>query len=99
TAAFDLTRGPLIRGCLLQVEDARHVLLLTVHHIVSDGWSMGVLTRELLALYPALRRGETDPLPALSIQYADYALWQQGWMSGERLQHQAAYWRQVLEGA
>ncbi|WP_370683506.1 amino acid adenylation domain-containing protein [Pseudomonas syringae pv. atrofaciens] len=99
TAAFDLTRGPLIRGCLLQVEDARHVLLLTVHHIVSDGWSMGVLTRELLALYPALRRGETDPLPALSIQYADYAVWQQGWMSGERLQHQAAYWRQVLEGA
>ncbi|SOS20803.1 non-ribosomal peptide synthetase [Pseudomonas cerasi] len=99
TAAFDLTRGPLIRGCLLQVEDERHVLLLTVHHIVSDGWSMGVLTRELLALYPALRRGEADPLPALSIQYADYAVWQQGWMSGERLQHQAAYWRQALEGA
>ncbi|KPW24811.1 Amino acid adenylation, partial [Pseudomonas syringae pv. aceris] len=99
TAAFDLTRGPLIRGCLLQVEDERHVLLLTVHHIVSDGWSMGVLTRELHALYPALRRGEADPLPALSIQYADYAVWQQGWMSGERLQHQAAYWRQALEGA
>ncbi|WP_057407755.1 non-ribosomal peptide synthetase [Pseudomonas amygdali] len=99
TAAFDLTRGPLIRGCLLQVEDEQHVLLLTVHHIVADGWSLGVLTRELLALYPALHQGKDDPLPALAIQYADYAVWQQGWMSGERLQHQAAYWRQALEGA
>ncbi|KPY17506.1 Amino acid adenylation [Pseudomonas savastanoi pv. phaseolicola] len=99
TAAFDLTRGPLIRGCLLQVEDEQHVLLLTVHHIVADGWSLGVLTRELLALYPALHQGKDDPLPVLAIQYADYAVWQQGWMSGERLQHQAAYWRQALEGA
>ncbi|WP_122386926.1 non-ribosomal peptide synthetase [Pseudomonas syringae group genomosp. 7] len=99
TARFDLARGPLIRGCLLQVEDTQHVLLLTVHHIVADGWSMGVLTRELLALYPALRQGRDDPLPALAIQYADYAVWQQGWMNGERLHHQAAYWRQALEGA
>ncbi|EGH09040.1 non-ribosomal peptide synthetase SyfB, partial [Pseudomonas amygdali pv. morsprunorum str. M302280] len=98
-APFDLTRGPLIRGSLLQLEDERHVLLLIVHHIVADGWSMGVLTRELLALYPALRHGEADPLPALAIQYADYAVWQQSWMSGERLQHQAAYWRQTLDGA
>ncbi|KTC01815.1 non-ribosomal peptide synthetase [Pseudomonas syringae] len=96
---FDLTRGPLIRGSLLQLEDERHVLLLTVHHIVADGWSMGVLTRELLALYPALRHGKADPLPALAIQYADYAVWQQSWMSGERLQHQATYWRQTLDGA
>ncbi|MCF5572459.1 amino acid adenylation domain-containing protein [Pseudomonas syringae] len=98
-APFDLARGPLIRGSLLQVEDERHVLLLTVHHIVADGWSMGVLTRELLALYPALRQGKGDPLPELAIQYADYAVWQQSWMSGERLQHQAAYWLQTLDGA
>ncbi|OUM08507.1 non-ribosomal peptide synthetase [Pseudomonas syringae] len=98
-APFDLARGPLIRGSLLQLEDQRHVLLLTVHHIVADGWSMGVLTRELLALYSAFRQGKADPLPALAIQYADYAVWQQSWMSGERLQHQAAYWHQTLDGA
>ncbi|KPW23100.1 Non-ribosomal peptide synthetase SyfB, partial [Pseudomonas cannabina pv. alisalensis] len=98
-APFDLTRGPLIRGRLLQMEDERHVLLLTVHHIVADGWSMGVLTRELLALYPAFRQSKADPLPELAIQYADYAVWQQSWMSGERLQHQAAYWHQALDGA
>nr|UXB94867.1 non ribosomal peptide synthetase [Pseudomonas syringae] len=99
SATFDLSRGPLIRGRLLQTADDRHIVLLTVHHIVADGWSMGVLMRELLALYPALHHGKSDPLPALSIQYADYAVWQQHWMSGERLQHQAAYWRQALDGA
>ncbi|WP_191902291.1 condensation domain-containing protein, partial [Pseudomonas viridiflava] len=72
---------------------------LTVHHIVADGWSMGVLTQELLALYPAFCQEQPDPLPPLAIQYADYAVWQRRWLTGERLQHQAAYWRQVLEGA
>ncbi|WP_122815465.1 non-ribosomal peptide synthetase, partial [Pseudomonas viridiflava] len=98
-APFDLAHGPLIRARLLQVADERHVLLLTVHHIVADGWSMGVLTQELLALYPAFCQEQPDPLPPLAIQYADYAVWQRRWLTGERLQHQAAYWRQVLEGA
>ncbi|MBP0943701.1 non-ribosomal peptide synthetase, partial [Pseudomonas alliivorans] len=98
-APFDLANGPLIRAHLLQVADERHVLLLTVHHIVADGWSMGVLTQELLALYPAYCQGLPDPLPPLAIQYADYAVWQRRWLTGERLQHQAAYWRQTLEGA
>ncbi|WP_122875330.1 non-ribosomal peptide synthetase, partial [Pseudomonas viridiflava] len=98
-APFDLAHGPLIRAHLLQVADERHVLLLTVHHIVADGWSMGVLTQELLALYPAFCQEQPDPLPPLAIQYADYAVWQRRWLTGERLQHQAAYWRQVLGGA
>ncbi|TWE07133.1 arthrofactin-type cyclic lipopeptide synthetase C [Pseudomonas sp. AG1028] len=96
---FDLSREPALRACLLCLGDDHHVLSLNVHHIVADGWSMGVLTRELLALYPALHYGQTDPLPALAIQYADFAAWQQNWLSGERLQQQAAYWRQTLQGA
>ncbi|SFJ18488.1 amino acid adenylation domain-containing protein, partial [Pseudomonas syringae] len=98
-APFNLADGPLIRAHLLHVADDRHVLLLTVHHIVADGWSMGVLSQELLALYPAFCQGQPDPLPPLAIQYTDYAVWQRRWLSGERLQHQAAYWRQALEGA
>ncbi|RVU51136.1 amino acid adenylation domain-containing protein [Pseudomonas syringae pv. syringae] len=98
-APFDLANGPLIRAHLLQVADDRHVLLMTVHHIIADGWSMAVLSQELLALYPAFCQGQPDPLPALAIQYADYAVWQRRWLSGERLQHQAAYWHQALEGA
>ncbi|PBP78777.1 non-ribosomal peptide synthetase, partial [Pseudomonas syringae] len=98
-APFDLANGPLIRAHLLQVADDRHVLLMTVHHIVADGWSMAVLSQELLKLYPAFCQGQPDPLPALAIQYADYAVWQRRWLSGERLQHQAAYWHQALEGA
>jgi hypothetical protein len=68
------------------------VLLVTMHHIVSDGWSMGVLSRELSALYGAFRRGDADPLPALPVQYADYAAWQRRWVEGEVLQRQAEYW-------
>nr|UXB94800.1 non ribosomal peptide synthetase [Pseudomonas syringae] len=96
---FDLAHGPLIRVHVLRMADNHHVLLLTVHHIVADGWSMGVLTQELLALYPAFCAGQRDPLPPLAIQYADYAVWQRRWLTGERLQHQSAYWRQVLDGA
>src|SRR5688572_7781378 len=69
--AFDLETGPLIRGRLIQLDDSEHALLITMHHIVSDGWSMGVLTRELSALYSAFRDKQPDPLPALEIQYAD----------------------------
>jgi amino acid adenylation domain-containing protein len=98
-AAFDLERGPLIRGRLIRLAPDDHVLLVTMHHIVSDGWSMGVLTRELSALYAAFRRGDADPLPPLPVQYADYAAWQRRWVDGDVLQQQADYWREMLAGA
>ncbi|WP_254061392.1 condensation domain-containing protein, partial [Granulicella sp. L60] len=87
--AFDLEDGPLLRGRLIRLSDEEHVLLITMHHIVSDGWSMGVLVHELSTLYSAYLRGESDPLPELSIQYADYAVWQREWIEGEVLQQQA----------
>ncbi|MCF5295530.1 hypothetical protein GIW18_28115, partial [Pseudomonas syringae] len=93
---FDLQQGPLIRGSLVRLSDADHVLLLTMHHIVSDGWSMGVLTRELGALYASGCQAEADPLPQLSIQYADYAVWQRGWLSGAVLHKQSTYWQTAL---
>ncbi|HEX8242473.1 MAG TPA: condensation domain-containing protein, partial [Longimicrobium sp.] len=98
-APFDLARGPLIRGRLIRLGAEDHVLLVTMHHIVSDGWSMGVLTRELSALYTAFHAGEPDPLPPLPVQYADYAAWQRRWVEGEVLQAQADYWRKTLSGA
>ncbi|WP_420869797.1 amino acid adenylation domain-containing protein [Bradyrhizobium septentrionale] len=96
---FDLARGPLIRGRLIRLSDEAHVLLLTQHHIVSDGWSLGVLVGELTQLYRAFAAGQDDPLPPLAIQYPDYAAWQRQWLSGERLQRQAQYWRSNLSGA
>ncbi|HEV2643858.1 MAG TPA: condensation domain-containing protein, partial [Candidatus Elarobacter sp.] len=96
---FDLAAGPLIRGRLIAIGAAQHVLLITMHHIVSDGWSMGVLMREVSALYRAYRAGEDDPLAPLSIQYADYAAWQRRWLSGEALREQSAYWQQALHDA
>ncbi|MGA4029588.1 amino acid adenylation domain-containing protein, partial [Ralstonia nicotianae] len=96
---FDLEQGPLIRGCLVKLGEQEHVLLITMHHIVSDGWSQGVLARELGALYEAYRSGGEDPLPALPIQYADYAVWQRRWLEGGELQRQGAYWEQALAGA
>ncbi|MDF0733571.1 amino acid adenylation domain-containing protein, partial [Pseudomonas entomophila] len=99
SAAFDLSTGPLIRGRLLRVAQDDHVLLVTMHHIVSDGWSMGVLIREFAALYDAARRGLAAPLPALPVQYVDYAVWQRRWLEGEVLQQQGAYWRETLAGA
>ncbi|HET7461389.1 MAG TPA: amino acid adenylation domain-containing protein, partial [Longimicrobium sp.] len=98
-APFDLARGPLVRGRLIRLAGDDHVLLVTMHHIVSDGWSMGVLHRELGALYAAFTRGEPDPLPPLPVQYADYAAWQRRWLEGDVLQRQADYWRQALSGA
>ena len=92
---FDLQHGPLIRARLLQFGEQEHVLLVTMHHIVSDGWSMGVLIREFGALYEAFARVLPDPLPPLPIQYADYAVWQRGWLDGER----AAAAGRVLEAA
>jgi amino acid adenylation domain-containing protein len=98
-APFDLARGPLFRGRLIRMAADDHVLLLTMHHIVSDGWSTDVLHRELGALYSAFARGDADPLPPLPVQYADYAAWQRRWVNGEVLQRQADYWRETLSGA
>jgi amino acid adenylation domain-containing protein len=98
-APFDLQRGPLIRAHLVRVEEQEHVLLLTQHHIVSDGWSMGILARELGSLYGAFSRGAENPLSPLRIQYPDYAAWQREWLTGERLQKQSEYWREALAEA
>ncbi len=96
---FDLERGPLLRTSLLKLSEEEYVLLLTMHHIVSDGWSIGVLARELAAIYEALSAGNQPPLPELPVQYADFAIWQRNWLCGEVLQTQLAYWKQQLEGA
>ncbi|HYR10239.1 MAG TPA: amino acid adenylation domain-containing protein, partial [Longimicrobium sp.] len=96
---FDLARGPLVRGRLVRMAADDHVLLLTMHHIVSDGWSVGVLHRELGALYAAFARGEPDPLPPLPVQYADYAVWHRRRVEGPVLEAQAEYWTRTLAGA
>ncbi|MCP3142127.1 non-ribosomal peptide synthase/polyketide synthase [Pyxidicoccus sp. QH1ED-7-1] len=96
---FDLARGPLLRATLLRLDAEKHVLLLTMHHIVSDGWSMGVLTRELTTLYAAFSSGRPIPLPELPVQYADFASWQRGWLQGDVLETQLAWWREQLSGA
>ena len=98
-APFDLARGPLIRGCLLRLADQEHVLLVTLHHIVGDAWSLGVLTRELSELYRAFIQDRTDPLPPLAIQYADYALWQRSPRQVQRVTEQLDYWRAQLADA
>ncbi|HEY6924603.1 MAG TPA: condensation domain-containing protein, partial [Steroidobacteraceae bacterium] len=95
---FDLAQGPLIRGQLLQLADHEHILLITQHHIVCDGWSISLLLRELTALYTALSRNLADPLPPLAIQYADYAVWQRH-QQGEALEGQVDYWRSQLADA
>ncbi|MDF0733008.1 amino acid adenylation domain-containing protein [Pseudomonas entomophila] len=99
SAAFDLTHGPLIRGRLIRLSGQDHVLLVTMHHIISDGWSLGILTRELAAFYAACRRSEPDSLPPLPIQYADYALWQRRWLDAQVMQQQGAWWESTLAGA
>ena len=83
---FDLAQDVLIRASLVKLGEQDHVLNLCMHHIVSDGWSMGVLTRELAVLYEAFGQGQENPLAELPIQYADYAQWQRQWLSGERLE-------------
>ena len=96
---FDLVMGPLLRTTLVRLAPAEHLLLVNMHHIVSDGWSMGVLTREIATLYSAFIAGRPSPLPELEIQYADFAVWQRGWLREEALEAQLAYWRERLEGA
>src|SRR5688572_2638188 len=96
---FDLSSGPLLRAKLLQLSASEHVLLLTMHHIVSDGWSLGVLVKEMGTLYQAYAQGESSPLAELAVQYADYAVWQREYLQGEVLEQQLSYWREQLAGA
>jgi hypothetical protein len=98
-AAFDLSKGPLVRCGLVRLAPEEHILVLTMHHIVSDGWSIGVLARELQLLYAAFTQGQPSPLTDLPIQYADYAVWQREWLQGAALQSQVDFWRKTLEGA
>ena len=96
---FDLASGPLWRVLLVRLSDQEHVLFVTMHHSISDGWSMGILTRELSALYAQQRGGHAGGLPALSLQYTDFALWQREWLQGTILQEQLAYWKRQLADA
>lgn len=94
---FNLSAGPLIRVKLLKLGDLDHVVLLNMHHIISDGWSMSVLIQEIAVLYEAFLHHQPSPLPELPIQYADFAQWQQEWLTGERLERQIAYWKKKLD--
>jgi amino acid adenylation domain-containing protein len=96
---FNLTTGPLVRAELLVLGEREHMLLFCMHHISSDGWSMGVLTRELAALYEAFSQGREPALPELPLQYPDYATWQRGWLQGEVLAERLGYWKEALAGA
>ena len=96
---FELERGPLIRGLLVKLGERQHLLWVSMHHIVSDGWSMGVLTDEVARLYAAFSQGQADPLAPLPVQYGDYAHWQRQWLSGERLDGQLGFWKEYLAGA
>ena len=93
---FDLENGPLLEVRLLRLGEQEHILLLTMHHIISDGWSWGVLLHELAVLYDAFSQGQPSPLPELPMQYADYAHWQRQWLHSEAGKAQLAYWMQQL---
>ncbi len=95
---FDLARGPLLRVSLLRLGDLDHAVLLTLHHIVGDAWSLGVLLREVALLYRAYREGNSSPLPELPVQYADFAAWQRNRLRGTLLTTQVAYWKERLAG-
>jgi amino acid adenylation domain-containing protein len=96
---FDLERGPVLRATLLRRGEADHALLLDIHHIAADGWSMGIVVEEIAVLYSAALAGLPSPLPELAVQYADFAIWQRRWLSGEVLERQLAYWREQLADA
>ncbi len=98
-AKFDLASGPLFQCTLLRLTPTRHLFLFTVHHAVFDDWSLNVFRKELSFFYTAFLKGETANLPALPIQYADYAVWQRRWLQGSVLENQLGYWRKQLEGA
>ncbi|MDY7077385.1 MAG: amino acid adenylation domain-containing protein, partial [Chloroflexota bacterium] len=96
---FDLAQGPLLRARLLWLDEENHIALLTMHHIVSDGWSMEILIREIATLYQAFSASKPSPLPELEVQYADFAHWQREWLQGEVLETQLDYWKQQLGGS
>jgi amino acid adenylation domain-containing protein len=93
---FDLSRGPLLRVVLLNLDDREHVFVLTTHHIVSDGWSAAIFSNELIKLYDCFHQGKPSPFPELAIQYADFACWQRNWLLGDRLDEQLLYWKTQL---
>src|SRR5262249_34498928 len=95
---FVLARGPLLRVLIARLDKEEHVVLLVLHHIIADGWSMHVIMRELAALYNAYVARQPSPLSPLPIQYADFAAWQRQWLQGEVLETQLAYWTKQLEG-
>jgi len=96
---IDLARGPVVRFKLVILEDNRQILLFAMHHIVTDGWSLGVMRREIRVLYDAFRAGHASPLPEPALQYADFAIWQRNWLEGEVLEEQLNFWRERLAGA
>ncbi|HEX3449345.1 MAG TPA: condensation domain-containing protein [Isosphaeraceae bacterium] len=93
---FDLARGPLVRAALLRLCEQEHIAVVTMHHAISDGWSIGILIRDLSALYQSFRLGEPSPLPEMAIQYADYAVWQRSWLQGAVVEAQLDYWTEQL---
>src|SRR5262249_28745881 len=99
TRPFDLTRGPVLRAVLLRLGEQDHVLLLTLHHIVADGWSIALLVEELSALYAAVSGAMPSPLSALPLQYGDFARWQREYLRGPALDDDLVYWRRRLEDA
>ncbi|WP_242295072.1 condensation domain-containing protein, partial [Bacillus cereus group sp. BfR-BA-01381] len=96
--AFDLNKGPLIRECLIKLDELEHILMLNMHHIISDGWSMDVIIKELSTLYEDFCSGGSSSLSELSIQYADFAVWQRDWLQAGTLEKQLAYWKEQLGG-
>src|SRR6266545_2427248 len=96
TTYLALENGPMLRPMLLRVADDEHLLLLSQHHIATDGWSLNILLREVSALYAAFSAGAPSPLPELAIQYGDFAAWQRDWLTGDVLEQQLAYWRTQL---
>ena len=95
---FDLAAGPLVRVALAKLDDREHVAIVNIHHIIADGWSIGVLVRDMAAFYDAIRRGADSPLPPLAVQYADYAAWQREWLRDNKLQKQLDFWTEQLAG-
>jgi amino acid adenylation domain-containing protein len=96
---FNLSQDSLLRVGLVRLGEDSHAVMLGTHHIISDGWSMSVLVKEVAAIYEAFSRGEPSPLPELAIQYADFAVWQREWLRGEALERELSYWRKQLNGA
>ena len=96
--SFDLINGPLLRTRLIRLSSTEHVMIVSMHHIIADGWSMGVFIQEMALLYDAFTQDRPSPLQDLKIQYADYSLWQREWLSGERLERQLSYWKTRLDG-